>query len=803
MILVPGFLGSELVDVQGPDGLIWVDPKLLLFGTDKLLDLRLNPLPDRPGVAESDANSGVVVRPNGSIPVLYSGIKYDLEVRRYSVQIFGFDWRKDIEESAGILAALIRDRARQRFRPLHIVAHSQGTVVARRAVQLVGADLARNLVTNLVLLGPATAGTFAAAFAIAGNSSLIDMVRQYHIEPPPGFPGVLQSMTGLYQLLPWRTEPVDGHSAGDLALKWVEENAAAMKTPDFWKTGVDPVRLDKKYGWGRIVDTSFLNDRTTIILGDQPTVGGVKFEGGRLVEDPAFATSGDGTVPDALARLAGVVRVFKAKGAEHMMLPATLSVIAAVRDVLAGRRPQVQTVPFGVSAPDVPFLAEPPAEPLPTPRKAAVAVVPPGKPPAQPPGPPEAPAVRPLGVADEAREVPPPQNRRLRVYSFDPLFGSDLDALDIDQITFELPWDFADGDHLRPGPVGEYLEVVDVDPSSGLFYPPVDLNHPHLLAQDGLPAAEGNPRFHQQMAYAVAMGTIRQFEMALGRKAAVGRPPEAGQQGRGHPGAAAPGPVRPAAADLPARPPAGQRLLPPGPARAAVRLLPAQGPDVGRNLPGGTVFASLSYDIIAHETTHALLHGLHRYLLEPSNPDVFAFHEAFADIVAMFQHFSHPEVLSHQLRRDQGRPGAGESARGPGGAVRRGDGPARGPPPVSRPADDDARRQGGLGADPARPSADPRDQRAARPRGDPGGGAVPGLQEYLRGPGPGPAADRHRRDRHPAPGRPAPRPDPADGRRGGQVRPAHAPDVHPGAGLYPAGRHHVRRISPGADHRRL
>ena len=323
VILVPGFLGSELVDVQGLDGLIWVDPKMLLFGTDKLLDLKLNPLPDRPDVAESDASRDVAVRPHGAIPVIYSGLKYDLEVRRYSVQVFGFDWRKDIEESAGTLAALIRDRARLRFRPLHIIAHSQGTVVARRAVQLVGSDLARQLVTNLVLLGPATAGTFAAAFAIAGTSSLIDTVRQYHIEPPPGFAQVLQSMTGLYQLLPWRTEPVDGHSTGDLALEWVKRHAGSLQSTDFWATGVDPARL-KKFGWGRIVDSGFLNDRTTIILGDQPTVGGVKFDGGRLVADDQFTTRGDGTVPDALARLAGVTRVFKAKGAEHMMLPATL-----------------------------------------------------------------------------------------------------------------------------------------------------------------------------------------------------------------------------------------------------------------------------------------------------------------------------------------------------------------------------------------------------------------------------------------------------------------------------------------------
>ena len=52
--------------------------------------------------------------------------------------------------------------------------------------------------------------------------------------------------------------------------------------------------------------------------------------------------------------------------------------------------------------------------------------------------------------------------------------------------------------------------------------------------------------------------------------------------------------------------------------------------------------------------THALLDGIHRRFNEPSNPDVLAFHEAFADIVALFQHFSLPDVLRHQIAATRG-----------------------------------------------------------------------------------------------------------------------------------------------------
>jgi hypothetical protein len=41
-------------------------------------------------------------------------------------------------------------------------------------------------------------------------------------------------------------------------------------------------------------------------------------------------------------------------------------------------------------------------------------------------------------------------------------------------------------------------------------------------------------------------------------------------------------------------------------------------------LPGQNVFTCLSHDIVAHETTHALVDRLRRYFMEPSNEDVLA-----------------------------------------------------------------------------------------------------------------------------------------------------------------------------------
>jgi hypothetical protein len=238
---------------------------------------------------------------------------------------------------------------------------------------------------------------------------------------------------------------------------------------------------------------------------------------------------------------------------------------------------------------------------------------------------------------------PRPNTRRLRIFSFDPALAARYDLAGMSGITIEIPWE----DDLKPGPVGEYIEVVDIDPASGVVYPPIDLNAPALLATDGLQPSESDPRFHQQMCYAVAMKTIEHFERALGRKA-LWSPHRYTPQGGGYAENYVP--------RLRIYPHAlRQRNAFYSPLKKALLFgyFSTSTKDKS-NTPGTTVFSCLSHDIIAHETTHALLDGVHRRFDEPVNEDVLAFHEAFADIVALFQHFSYPGVLRDQIARTRG-----------------------------------------------------------------------------------------------------------------------------------------------------
>ncbi len=70
---------------------------------------------------------------------------------------------------------------------------------------------------------------------------------------------------------------------------------------------------------------------------------------------------------------------------------------------------------------------------------------------------------------------------------------------------------------------------------------------------------------------------------------------------------------------------------------------------------------------------------MHRRFNEPTNPDVLAFHEAFADLVAMFQHFSLPEILKHQVAATRGDLESQNQLGELGTAVRASDGHALGP----------------------------------------------------------------------------------------------------------------------------
>ena len=240
-------------------------------------------------------------------------------------------------------------------------------------------------------------------------------------------------------------------------------------------------------------------------------------------------------------------------------------------------------------------------------------------------------------------DLPWPDVRPLKIYAFDPSLGKFVG----NHMTALVPYE-----KLDPGPVGRRFAVIDYDGTAKTYYQPVDLDDPKLLITGGLAPSDTDPRFHQQMVYAVACETLQRFESALGRRIHWRRL-AASRDSKSTPE------ERAAASKV-------LNLFPHAMCQANAFYNPdihgivfgyfkASRTNPGRNLPGQTVFTCLSHDIIAHEVTHAVVDGIRDLFMEPTNIDVPAFHEAFADLAALFAHYTHKEVLLDTLRKTGGR----------------------------------------------------------------------------------------------------------------------------------------------------
>jgi len=233
-----------------------------------------------------------------------------------------------------------------------------------------------------------------------------------------------------------------------------------------------------------------------------------------------------------------------------------------------------------------------------------------------------------------ARPASSPKERILRVYAFDPSRGARFE----NHLTIRIPYE-----KLKKGPVGSKVAVIDYDASNRCYYEGVDLDAIAILGENGLPPSESDPLFHQQMVYAVVMDTVRRFEMALGRevKWTADRTPV----------------NTPFHGKLKIYPHAMQEANAfYDPQRRALLFgyFRATEGDAGVNLPGQLVFTCLSHDIIVHETTHAILDGIREHFNDPTGPDAPAFHEGFADIVALLQHFSFKDSMLDTIQRTGG-----------------------------------------------------------------------------------------------------------------------------------------------------
>lgn len=235
------------------------------------------------------------------------------------------------------------------------------------------------------------------------------------------------------------------------------------------------------------------------------------------------------------------------------------------------------------------------------------------------------------GIRPYVRKKNDPLNRPLRIYALDPATPKLDGATAIVQIPYEV---------LQLGPTGAAFCVHDVD-ATGQLYEPIDLEDPTILLTSGLNPTPISPQFRQQMVYAVCSRVRQSFRTALGRQLDWGFDNGSCKDGQLE--------IRPQGAYI------QNSFYDKQSGRLCFGYYDAPANVSGRYLPNGRAFTSLSHDVIAHEVTHALLDGLRANFITPTSPDTLAFHEGFADLVAVFHHFTYEEVVLAAIRQSGGK----------------------------------------------------------------------------------------------------------------------------------------------------
>ncbi|WP_199261125.1 DUF7379 domain-containing protein, partial [Paracoccus binzhouensis] len=215
-VILPGITGSHL---SANGRWVWLNPAGICLGGVGRLAI------DSPSVG-----------PTGIIESYYGGLRAHLS-RTHQPLPMAYDWRLPIQVTGAAVARAVLQRLGPGGpRPIHLIGHSMGGLVARMALcdpQLQRA-FAASSESRLLMLGTPNGGSLAMALALLGHSRTIKALAALSLgEDRATIAAIMRRWPGAVQLLP--PELLDAAAWAALAGNRGLDPAAVGAARDFWR----------------------------------------------------------------------------------------------------------------------------------------------------------------------------------------------------------------------------------------------------------------------------------------------------------------------------------------------------------------------------------------------------------------------------------------------------------------------------------------------------------------------------------------------------------------------------------------